>query len=334
MATEYKNSTYNLLAINLTLIYCTQNTRKYLVFGEPLLDINTGNYEVENRFTGQIYDSESGLYQMHARSEDPYLSIFISTDQLWYKYPHLTPYHYSANNPIMLIDPDGNEPILALVGTAGMFRTLLNNSPRGVGYYTGQQAASYLRSLGNTEWSWRQMRPLPTQTGYFNKRESRYIYTEKGGWLDMSHFMFYAGKAYDYKLQKQAAQEMVNGNGFAYMSQEAQAYWYKQAGMNPAGEALQDGYYQERSDRVVAPYSAYSYEDLPSDRFGADFGANHFDPNSKLSFGEQLYNYLQGLGATNPQNAPNYNNLPTTEPTDKPTRTNKTANPVYTKENP
>jgi hypothetical protein len=35
-------------------------------------------------------------------------------------------------------------------------------------------------------------------------------------------------------------------------------------------------------------YSAYSYEDLPSDKYGADFGANYFDPNSNLTFGEQL----------------------------------------------
>jgi len=40
------------------------------------------------------------------------------------------------------------------------------------------------------------------------------------------------------------------------------------------------------------------------------------------------------LGATNPENAPNYFDLPTTEPTDKPTRTNHTTSPVYTKDNP
>lgn len=91
---------------------------------------------------------------------------------------------------------------------------------------------------------------------------------------------------------------------------------------------------QERSDKFAAKYSAYSYEDLPSDKFGADFGANYFNLSSKLSFGEQLQNYFKALGATDPPNAPNYNSLPTTEPTDKPTRTNSTTTPVYTKNNP
>ena len=124
----------------------------------------------------------------------------------------------------------------------------------------------------------------------------------------------------------------MNSESFKYM-RHGQELIIRQATMDPVGEAVQDGYHQEMSDKFAAKHSAYSYEDLPSDKYGADFGANYFDPNSKLTFGEQLENYLNGLGATDPKNAPNYNNLPTTEPTDKPTRTNKTTTPVYTKDN-
>ena len=34
-------------------------------------------------------------------------AIFISTDPMWHKYPHLSSYHYCSNNPIMRIDPTG-----------------------------------------------------------------------------------------------------------------------------------------------------------------------------------------------------------------------------------
>ncbi len=56
-------------------------------------------------------DPESGLSYAGARYYDSDLSIFNSTDPMWHKYPHLTPYHYCANNPIMFVDPDGRRPI-------------------------------------------------------------------------------------------------------------------------------------------------------------------------------------------------------------------------------
>jgi RHS repeat-associated protein len=243
-----------------------------------------------------------------ARYYETDLSSWLSVDPLSDKYPGLSPYIYSADNPIKLIDPDGKEPIKPYIGTSAMFRALLDNSPRKVGTYTGIQASDYLKSLGNTKFSWKQMRPLPTQIGYFNRKQGRYIYTEKGGWIDMAHFMFYAGKAYKYKLDGEK---------------------------NPIGEAVQDGYMQEASDKYAAKHSAYSYEDLPSDKYGADFAVNYFNPESDLTFGEQLENYLNNvLNAVNPEYAPNYEKLPTKDTSNPPTRTNKTTVPIYTEENP
>ncbi len=52
-------------------------------------------------------------------------------------------------------------------------------------------------------------------------------------------------------------------------------------------------------------------------------------------FGEQLENYLNNvLEATTPESAPNYDNLPTEDTSNPPTRTNHTTKPVYTEENP
>jgi hypothetical protein len=260
------------------------------------------NFEKDDEVKGTGNHISFGEY-----GYDPRTGRRWRPDPMEFKFPWSSPYAAFNNNPIYFIDPSGEEPIKPLVGTASQFRAILDNSPRKVGAFKGQEASNYLKSLGNTEFSWKQMRPLPTQTGYFNNKEGRYVYTEEGGWVDMVHFMFYAGKAYQYKLGRSK---------------------------NPIGEAVQDGYKQEATDKYAAPHSSYSYEDLPSDKFGADFAVNHFDQNSDLTFGEQVENYLNNvLKATTPENAPNYKDLPATEP-DKPTRTNTTTTPVYTKDNP
>lgn len=55
--------------------------------------------------------------------------------------------------------------------------------------------------------------------------------------------------------------------------------------------------------------SGLSYEDIPSNRAGADFGDDHFYPDgSPLS--SQAATYLAALGATDPEIAPNYIILP------------------------
>ncbi len=256
------------------------------------------------------------------------VSMWLSPDPLSDEYPSWSPYVYCLNNPIKLIDPDGREPILPFVGTIGGFINFMNGLSTGIGSSTGSSAHSAMLRMGMTNGM------KPANTAPFNTSGgNRYIYTENGGWIDMTHFMFYAGRAYNYKMEKQQAQELVYSNSFAFMEPGTQLYWLKQAGMDPIGEAVQDGYLQEFSDKYTAPYSAYSYEDLPSDKFGAEFGAKYFDPTSNQTFSEQLENYFTNvLKATNPKQAPNYSVLPNKYPEKKPTVQNKTTNPLFISE--
>lgn len=79
----------------------------YMPYGETLLDLSHTHYETPYQFTGYEKDQETGLHYAEARYYDSWLSIFNSTDPMWYKYPHLSPYTYCSNNPIMRIDPTG-----------------------------------------------------------------------------------------------------------------------------------------------------------------------------------------------------------------------------------
>ena len=89
------------------------HTLGYMPYGETLLDLSQG-YETAYQFTDYEKDQETGLHYAEARYYDSWLSTFNSTDPMWYKYPHLSPYAYCADNPVRYVDPDGREKVKSL----------------------------------------------------------------------------------------------------------------------------------------------------------------------------------------------------------------------------
>ena len=82
----------------------------YMPYGEDWVNRNfTQNFRSNYKYNGKEKDPESGYYNYGARYYGGNLPIWLSVDPLSDKYPHLTPYNYCANNPVMLVDPDGRE---------------------------------------------------------------------------------------------------------------------------------------------------------------------------------------------------------------------------------
>jgi RHS repeat-associated protein len=70
------------------------------------------------RFTGKELDRQNSLnmYDFGARMFDVAgVPMWTSIDPLAEKYYGISPYAYCANNPVMLVDPDGNSPLSALI---------------------------------------------------------------------------------------------------------------------------------------------------------------------------------------------------------------------------
>ena len=87
-------------------------TLNYLPFGEEWVDVKQDidwpsliNYS----FNAKEKDYETGFHYYGSRYYSSELSIWNSTDPMADKYPSLTPYNYCANNPVKLIDPNGEE---------------------------------------------------------------------------------------------------------------------------------------------------------------------------------------------------------------------------------
>ena len=72
----------------------------------------TTSWNAPYTFSGKEKDVETGYGYFGARYYDSGLSIWLSVDPMSDKYPSLSPYNYCANNPVILVDPDGREVFL------------------------------------------------------------------------------------------------------------------------------------------------------------------------------------------------------------------------------
>ena len=100
----------------------------YLPYGELLVDEHSSSEDLPYKFNGKQFDEETGLYYYGARYMNPVASIWYGVDPLAEKYPNISSYCYTINNPIRYIDIKGTE-----VG-----------DPPGPGYYRARINSRYI----------------------------------------------------------------------------------------------------------------------------------------------------------------------------------------------
>jgi len=102
-----------------------------LPFGETMAEQrSSGTFNNVFKFNGKELDANTGLYYYGARYYDPRISVFISVDPM--AESTMTPYQYTYQNPINLIDPTGmvaedtGDPIVELS------EAVITNAPKDV----------------------------------------------------------------------------------------------------------------------------------------------------------------------------------------------------------
>ena len=63
----------------------------------------------KHAFSSKERDTETGLSYFGARYYSSELSVWLSVDPMSDKYPSLSPYTYCSNNPVKLVDPNGED---------------------------------------------------------------------------------------------------------------------------------------------------------------------------------------------------------------------------------
>ena len=94
---------------------------EYTPWGEVFVEQRGGSttFTTPYLFNGKELDEETGLYYYGARYYDPKLSVWYSTDPMQMDYPWVSTYGYCINNPILLIDENGNKPIKSRIKYRG-----------------------------------------------------------------------------------------------------------------------------------------------------------------------------------------------------------------------
>ena len=106
-------------------------------------------------FSGFVYnakekDYESGFHYYGSRYYSSELSIWNSTDPMADKYPSLTPYNYCANNPVKLIDPNGDSINIPYTKDRSLVLKMINSLAKGV-FGINKNGYLYLKNKNGKE---------------------------------------------------------------------------------------------------------------------------------------------------------------------------------------
>ena len=106
-------------------------------FATTLLTVNCQLSTVNwiHTFSAKERDTETGYSYFGARYYSSDLSIWLSVDPMSDKYPSLSPYVYCANNPIKLVDPNGEEILSPYVYCANNPIKLVDPNGEEIGDY-------------------------------------------------------------------------------------------------------------------------------------------------------------------------------------------------------
>ncbi|WP_445490214.1 RHS repeat-associated core domain-containing protein [Niallia sp. 03133] len=146
----------------------------YDAFGNVLSESGTIAKENSIRYASYYYDQETKHYYLQARYYDPQNGNFLALDP----YPgddndtlSQNGYTYASNNPVMFVDPDGNNPILVAIGIVALNIAIYQGKKQAIKYLTKQipKAVKSLKKNYNIKFNQGSNLVLVTKKGHKGK---------------------------------------------------------------------------------------------------------------------------------------------------------------------
>lgn len=233
-------------------------------------------------FTAKELDRGSDLYYYGARYYDPFTTRFTQADTNIpniYNPQDLNRYSYVRNNPYKYVDPSGNEPTLSQLGGVKDVVHEIKNIEAANTDLTPEQVLSVVAAqYGGGS------RVNSQQAQGTSNFDTRFVYTSGKGFVDQAHF---------FRSAKYPTTAYSLGGGYFLESLQYTGIFLK--GQRESG---------------------FSYEDLPSNYLGTQFGRG-LTNDAPLS--EQYATFMYGIGGTDsPSDIPPniFNQIPHEESND------------------
>jgi RHS repeat-associated protein len=274
----------------------------YLPFGEELFAPAGG------RTTGMGYSGGDGVRQQFTLKER---DVETGLDYFEARYYSSSQGRFTSIDPREINFESGTKEFLAYLGNPqnwNLYAYVLNSplvlidqdgrEPNKAQAGTAADIVAIIRKIEKDNPTLTQTEILQRVDGYFRTKPDeagnvRYVYTKENGWLDMKHFF--------------AAANVAANSSIGEV------------------KTIVGGLLVEIGQTLEGDESAFSYEDLPTNAAGAEFGDEEFKPGGdKLS--SQVEKFLEKtLQATLPQFAPNYAALPKEPQPAQGSRSNQSA---------
>ncbi|MBF0575572.1 RHS repeat-associated core domain-containing protein [Dysgonomonas sp. GY617] len=195
---------------------------EYVPFGEVFIEERNNTWNTPYLFNAKELDEETGNYYFGKRYYDPRISFWLSTDPLQEKYPHISTYAYTFQNPVKYIDPNGKEPIKSqAVSLSELIRVLASVRASSL-----EDIVSWYGGIDN-RWA------AVERKGMLNER---YVYSKSWGWIDMRHF---SAAAYGTDLLLASSNDILKRGEETELAQEragnASAWSYEDLVSNALG---------------------------------------------------------------------------------------------------
>jgi len=203
--------------------YTVQSATDYYPYGKALHTYGKERYQS----TYHERDVESGFDYRGARFYDGDVGRFNSLDPLAHKYPQLSDYVYVAGNPVIYIDPDGQEIAVTTSGGKELFR--LDDGNEEVTTLTAKEA--YDRGIQWFEATAENYMPLTSTAenlGTFSELK-HFTWDEVAQFaeVDRSMISYRTGGAGDWKADGKP------GDGYFLVTVDGEPYWGDAIGQIP-----------------------------------------------------------------------------------------------------